>query len=86
MLGAFGVDFSVPSDYDTYEKDLLKVNRGLLKYGTTSYCPTIVSSSAAVYHKVMRFKAVNNRKKNIIKLPTIEANALHFFCNRFSRT
>ncbi|KAF9174476.1 putative N-acetylglucosamine-6-phosphate deacetylase [Mortierella sp. AD011] len=51
--GAFGVDFSVPSDYDTYEKDLLKVNRGLLKYGTTSYCPTIVSSSASVYHKVL---------------------------------
>ncbi|KAG0053075.1 hypothetical protein BGZ83_001718 [Gryganskiella cystojenkinii] len=51
--GAFGVDFSVPSDHDTYEKDLLKVNRGLLKYGTTSYCPTIVSSSAAVYHKVL---------------------------------
>lgn len=51
-LGAFGVDFSVPSDHDTYEKDLLKVNRGLLKYGTTSYCPTIVSSSASVYHQV----------------------------------
>ncbi|KAF9408858.1 putative N-acetylglucosamine-6-phosphate deacetylase, partial [Podila epigama] len=50
---AFGVDFSVPSDHDSYEKDLLKVNRGLLKYGTTSYCPTIVSSSAAVYHKVL---------------------------------
>ncbi|KAF9212953.1 hypothetical protein BGZ59_006097, partial [Podila verticillata] len=49
--GAFGVDFSVPSDHDTYEKDLLKVNRGLLKYGTTSYCPTIVSSSASVYHQ-----------------------------------
>ncbi|KAI8595143.1 hypothetical protein EDD21DRAFT_409311 [Dissophora ornata] len=53
LLGAFGVDFSVPSDHDTYEKDLLKVNRGLLKYGTTSYCPTIVSSSAAVYHQVL---------------------------------
>ncbi|KAF9328655.1 hypothetical protein BG006_008190 [Podila minutissima] len=51
--GAFGVDFSVPSDHDTYEKDLLKVNRGLLKYGTTSYCPTIVSSSASVYHQVL---------------------------------
>lgn len=51
-LGAFGVDFSVPSDPETYEKDLLLVNRGLLKYGTTSYCPTIVSSSASVYHKV----------------------------------
>ncbi|KAF9978633.1 hypothetical protein BGZ73_001285 [Actinomortierella ambigua] len=51
--GAFGVDFSVPSDDATYEKDLLKVNRGLLKYGTTSYCPTIVSSSAQVYHKVL---------------------------------
>ncbi|KAG0307003.1 putative N-acetylglucosamine-6-phosphate deacetylase, partial [Dissophora globulifera] len=48
---AFGVDFSVPSDADTYEKDLIKVNRGLLKYGTTSYCPTIVSSSASVYHQ-----------------------------------
>ncbi|KAK3838797.1 MAG: hypothetical protein J3R72DRAFT_370445 [Linnemannia gamsii] len=53
--GAFGVDFSVPSDQDTYERDLTKVSRGLLKYGTTSYCPTIVSSSAAVYHKVLPF-------------------------------
>ncbi|KAF9984478.1 putative N-acetylglucosamine-6-phosphate deacetylase [Modicella reniformis] len=51
--GAFGVDFSVPLDHDAYEKALLKVNRGLLKFGTTSYCPTIVSSSAAVYHKVL---------------------------------
>ncbi|KAF9948818.1 hypothetical protein BGZ72_009333 [Mortierella alpina] len=51
--GAFGVDFSVPSDSETYERDLLKVNRGLLKYGTTSYCPTIVSSSASVYHQVL---------------------------------
>ncbi|KAF9947205.1 hypothetical protein BGZ70_002813, partial [Mortierella alpina] len=50
---AFGVDFSVPSDSETYERDLLKVNRGLLKYGTTSYCPTIVSSSASVYHQVL---------------------------------
>ncbi|KAF9557823.1 hypothetical protein EC968_007425 [Mortierella alpina] len=51
--GAFGVDFSVPSDGEIYERDLLKVSRGLLKYGTTSYCPTIVSSSASVYHQVL---------------------------------
>ncbi|KAG0063102.1 hypothetical protein BGZ89_010143 [Linnemannia elongata] len=51
--GAFGVDFSVPSDRETYERGLTKVSRGLLKYGTTSYCPTIVSSSAAVYHQVL---------------------------------
>ncbi|ORZ06162.1 hypothetical protein BCR41DRAFT_382006 [Lobosporangium transversale] len=51
--GAFGVDFSVPMDHDIYEKGLLKVNRGLLKYGTTSYCPTIVSSSSSVYHRVL---------------------------------
>lgn len=51
--GAFGVDFSVPLEHDTYEKSLQKVSRGLLKFGTTSYCPTIVSSSAEVYHKVL---------------------------------
>ncbi|KAF8978791.1 hypothetical protein BGZ46_006140 [Entomortierella lignicola] len=51
--GAFGVDFSLPLDHDKYEKGVLKVSRGLLKYGTTSYCPTIVSSSASVYHKVL---------------------------------
>ncbi|KAG0005553.1 putative N-acetylglucosamine-6-phosphate deacetylase [Entomortierella chlamydospora] len=51
--GAFGVDFSLPLDHDKYEKGLLKVSRGLLKYGTTSYCPTIVSSSSSVYHKVL---------------------------------
>ncbi|KAF9116345.1 hypothetical protein BGX27_003338 [Mortierella sp. AM989] len=51
--GAFGVDFSLPLDHDKYEKGILRVSRGLLKYGTTSYCPTIVSSSASVYHKVL---------------------------------
>ncbi|KAF9439197.1 putative N-acetylglucosamine-6-phosphate deacetylase [Entomortierella beljakovae] len=51
--GAFGVDFSLPLDHDKYEKGILKVSRGLLKYGTTSYCPTIVSSSSKVYHKVL---------------------------------
>ena len=52
LIGAFEFDFSVASDPETYEQGLSKVSRGLVKYGTTSYCPTIVSSTASDYNKV----------------------------------
>ncbi|GJJ77052.1 N-acetylglucosamine-6-phosphate deacetylase [Entomortierella parvispora] len=51
--GAFGFDFSIASDPETYEQGLSKVSRGLVKYGTTSYCPTVVSSTASDYNKIL---------------------------------
>lgn len=51
--GAYGFDFSVaPERISDYAKGLLKVNKGLIKTGVTSYTPTIVSQKAEVYHKV----------------------------------
>ncbi|KAI0242454.1 N-acetyl-glucosamine-6-phosphate deacetylase [Massospora cicadina] len=51
--GAFGVDFT--GDCDTFERGLSEVSIGLLKQGTTAFCPTIVSSRPEVYAKVLPY-------------------------------
>lgn len=45
-IGAFGVDF-------TYHKGdgLDIVKKGLLQYGVTGFCPTIVSTTCSNYHE-----------------------------------
>lgn len=51
--GAFGIDFadeSLPVEDIAKNKDI--VAKGLLKFGCTSFCPTLVSSAPQVYHKV----------------------------------
>jgi N-acetylglucosamine-6-phosphate deacetylase len=50
--GAFGVDFSVWKGKKRMEEGLDKVAKGLVKYGCTSFVPTIVSSPKEVYHQV----------------------------------
>jgi N-acetylglucosamine-6-phosphate deacetylase len=53
LNGAQGFDFSVPCDTkEEYDEGLRMVNRGLARTGVTSYLPTVVSSTAEVYHKV----------------------------------
>ena len=51
--GAYGIDFA---DYEGSDEkiqaDINKVAKGLLQYGCTSFCPTVVSSEPAVYQKV----------------------------------
>uniref|UniRef100_T1HGW2 N-acetylglucosamine-6-phosphate deacetylase n=4 Tax=Rhodnius TaxID=13248 RepID=T1HGW2_RHOPR len=49
--GGFGIDFT----YDLMNKPegLSKVAKGILTHGVTSFCPTIVTSKAEVYHKVL---------------------------------
>ena len=48
--GAFGVDFStVPNDLDQISLDLDRVAKGLLQFGVTSFCPTIITSPADTY-------------------------------------
>lgn len=51
--GAYGIDFA---DYEAPDeklsKDIDTVAKGLLKYGCTAFCPTVVSSEPAVYSKV----------------------------------
>ncbi|KAI9292532.1 Metallo-dependent hydrolase [Neoconidiobolus thromboides FSU 785] len=51
LNGAFGVDFT--GDCGNLKEGLHKVSLGLLKQGVTAYCPTIVSSRADVYEKVL---------------------------------
>ena len=51
--GAYGIDFA---DYEEpnekLSKDIDTVAKGLLQYGCTAFCPTVVSSDPAVYSKV----------------------------------
>nr|CAG4641702.1 EOG090X06GX [Eurycercus lamellatus] len=48
--GGFGVDFS--QDDENIEEGLKVVAHGLLAFGTTSFCPTLVTSPPEFYHKV----------------------------------
>jgi len=50
--GGFGVDFS--SDPEKLEDGLKTVAKGLLQYGVTSYCPTIVTSSQESYREISK--------------------------------
>ncbi|KAI8612707.1 hypothetical protein BC830DRAFT_1135510 [Chytriomyces sp. MP71] len=50
LNGYFGYDFA---DIDRIEQSLDVVSKGLLKFGVTAFCPTLVSSPAEVYHAVL---------------------------------
>ncbi|KAM4631854.1 N-acetylglucosamine-6-phosphate deacetylase [Discoglossus pictus] len=49
--GGFGVDFSQATD--EVKKGISLVGRNVLSHGVTSFCPTLVTSPASVYHKVL---------------------------------
>nr|CAG4634791.1 EOG090X06GX [Alona affinis] len=49
--GGFGVDFS--HDDENVEEGLKTVAKGMLAHGTTSFCPTLVTSPPEFYHKVI---------------------------------
>jgi N-acetylglucosamine-6-phosphate deacetylase len=49
--GGFGVDFSY--DVQTVKEGVNKVAKGILKYGVTSFCPTLVTSPNETYHQVL---------------------------------
>ncbi|XP_039270598.2 N-acetylglucosamine-6-phosphate deacetylase-like [Styela clava] len=58
--GGFSVDFS---SHENVEEGIQKVAKGLLGYGVTSFCPTIVTSPRDVYHKMIpRIKIRNGSK------------------------
>jgi N-acetylglucosamine-6-phosphate deacetylase len=50
--GAMGMDFSVSADDESYSRGVKLVNRTLVKYGVTAYCPTLTSQNAEVYKQV----------------------------------
>ncbi|KAL7743127.1 hypothetical protein ACLKA6_015043 [Drosophila palustris] len=49
--GGYGVDFSY--DKETTEAGVVKVARGLVKSGVTSFCPTLVTSPNDSYHTIL---------------------------------
>ncbi|KAL4230192.1 putative N-acetylglucosamine-6-phosphate deacetylase [Mactra antiquata] len=58
--GAFGVDFS---ETDDVISGIQKVAKGLLEHGVTSFCPTIITSPAEVYQRVLpQVKKCNGSK------------------------
>lgn len=56
--GCYGVDFSQPSD--DINAGISVVAKKLLEHGVTSFCPTLVTSPPAVYHKVLPQVKVTN--------------------------
>ncbi|KAK0088503.1 hypothetical protein PV325_011804 [Microctonus aethiopoides] len=49
--GGFGIDFSY--NIDNVEEGINKVAKELLAHGVTSFCPTLVTSSAENYHNIL---------------------------------
>ncbi|KAF7729366.1 putative N-acetylglucosamine-6-phosphate deacetylase [Apophysomyces ossiformis] len=59
--GAYGIDFAdYEGSIEKIQNDIDTVAKGLLKYGCTAFCPTVVSSEPAVYEKVLPL--LNQRK------------------------
>ena len=56
--GAMGMDFSVSSDDETYSSGVKLVNKTLVKYGVTAYCPTLTSQDAEVYKQVCPYMSI----------------------------
>ena len=56
--GAMGMDFSVFSDDETYSPGVKLVNKTLVKYGVTAYCPTLTSQHAEVYKQVCPYMSI----------------------------
>ena len=64
--GGFGVDFS--HDIRTQEqadKCLGIVAKGLISYGVTSFCPTLVTSPKTAYHQMIPFIKKNKGSKDL---------------------
>lgn len=53
--GAFGYDFSeVDGPIEKLTQDIAFVAKGLLQFGCTAFCPTVVTSAPQVYSKVKK--------------------------------
>ncbi|XP_034046728.1 N-acetylglucosamine-6-phosphate deacetylase [Thalassophryne amazonica] len=56
--GGYGIDFSQASD--NVREGVSFVAKKILEHGVTSFCPTLVTSPPAVYHKVLPTVTVHN--------------------------
>ena len=54
--GAMGVDFSVFESNEAYSSGVKLVNKTLVQYGVTAYCPTLTSQAGEVYKQVPIFR------------------------------
>lgn len=60
--GGYGIDFADhEGSLDQIQKDVDTVAKGLLQYGCTAFCPTVVSSAPEVYNKVSFFFSFGDR-------------------------
>lgn len=62
--GAYGFDFSQPSDLIDYQKGLRSLNQKLVQTGLTSYLPTIITQKPEVYHKALPFLGPSGADRN----------------------
>lgn len=54
--GGFGFDFSdIEGSDEKLEKDIAFVAKGLLQFGCTAFCPTVVTCAPEVYSRVSTF-------------------------------
>lgn len=61
LNGGFGHDFS--TNVENPQESVSVVAQGILKYGVTSFCPTLITSSPEKYHKIIpQIKKVNGSK------------------------
>ncbi|KAM6965821.1 N-acetylglucosamine-6-phosphate deacetylase [Tautogolabrus adspersus] len=60
--GGYGIDFSQASD--DVSSGVSFVAKKILEHGVTSFCPTLVTSPPAVYHKVLPQVKVHNGGKH----------------------
>ncbi|KAH8552530.1 hypothetical protein BGW37DRAFT_533876 [Umbelopsis sp. PMI_123] len=59
--GGYGIDFADnEGSLEKIQNDINTVAKGLLQYGCTAFCPTVVSSAPEVYNKVLPL--LNKRK------------------------
>lgn len=55
--GGYGIDFADnEGSLEKIQEDINTVAKGLLQYGCTAFCPTVVSSAPEVYNKVKKGK------------------------------
>ncbi|CAG8437976.1 6820_t:CDS:2 [Ambispora gerdemannii] len=64
--GGFGFDFSQceVGGEQVYVENMKKIARRLLKFGCTSFMPTLISSASEVYHKILPLLCPRKGSKN----------------------
>lgn len=53
--GGFGFDFSdIKGSDEKLQQDITSVAKGLLQFGCTAFCPTVVTCAPEVYNRVIK--------------------------------